>query len=110
MNNKVKLRELEVRNYSLHGSVEFHKALSHQTSLEWLKLTADVDDAVRSDSENLVTAICALTNLKYLNLVSVSEDFIDVDIIKLAGSLSNLEELWVGTITCSYIHTVLVRD
>lgn len=99
MNNDIKLRELEVNKYTLVGNTDFHKAISHQTSLESLKLKADPEDSFRDDIDALVTSISALTKLKYLNLVSTSEFFRTAEVLQLATSLTNLEELWFGRLS-----------
>lgn len=94
VNNDIHLRELDVNDYSVLGNTTFHSAIAHQTSLESLKLKGDPEDAFRDEIDNLVTAIRQLKQLKYLNIVSTSENFGTSDILRLLSSLKNLEELW----------------
>jgi len=94
LRDNIKLRELEIEGYTLASSRDFHGALSHQTSLQSLKLEADPEDAFRDDIDMLVSAICELKNLKYLNLLATSEYFRTPEITLLAANLRNLEELW----------------
>ena len=47
LTNAVRLRKLHVAGYTLNRSQEFHKALTRQTSLEWLQLKADPEGAFR---------------------------------------------------------------
>lgn len=98
MNNDVKLTGLEVNNYTLVGNAEFHKALTHQTSLESVKLKADPEDCTREDIETLITSIGALTNLKYLNLEATSDPFLMSDITQMISTLRKLEEFEFGKV------------
>lgn len=47
LNNNVRLRELQVEGYTLLSNQDFHKALTHQTSLESLTLVADPEGGWR---------------------------------------------------------------
>jgi len=47
LNNNVRLRKLEVTDYPLAGSQDFHKSLTHQTTLESLHLKADAEGGFR---------------------------------------------------------------
>ena len=87
---------LQVVGYSIVGNQDFHRALSHQTTLESLSLKADPEGAFRDDIDVLISSICQLTKLRYLNLVSTSEYFRTSDILKLSSVLTNLEDLSFG--------------
>lgn len=93
LKNNVRLRKLQVIGYTLVGNQDFHKALSHQTSLESLELRADPETAFRDDIDVLVTSVCQLKNLKYLDLLSTSEYFSTNEIFALASNLPLLEEI-----------------
>lgn len=99
VHNSIKLRDLEVEGYSLANNAAFHRAISHQTSLESLKLKADPEDSFRDDIDTLVSSLCLLKNLKILNLVSTSDYFRTAEINQLASNLFNLEEFWFGKST-----------
>jgi hypothetical protein len=96
LHNNIRLRKLQVVNYPLLGNQDFHKALSHQTSLESLELRADPEGGFRDDIEVLISSISQLTKLRYLNLVSTSDYFHTSEILSLSFVLVNLEELWFG--------------
>lgn len=96
LQNNIRLRTLVLDAYPLVGNQDFHKALSHQTTLESLELRADPDSAFRDDINILVSSISKLHNLKYLNLLSTSDYFRNSEILTLASHLTNLEELWFG--------------
>ncbi len=96
LRNNIRLRKLQVVEYTLLGNQDFHKALSHQVTLESLELRADPEDAFRDDIDTLISAISKLTKLKYLNLVSTSDYFRTSEILSLSKVLVNLEELWFG--------------
>jgi hypothetical protein len=96
LRNNIRLRALHVDGYSLLGNQDFHRALSHQTSLESLYLKADPEGAFRDDIDVLISSISSLTKLRHLNLFSTSEYFRTSEILKLSAVLTNLEELWFG--------------
>jgi hypothetical protein len=96
LRNNIRLRALHVDGYSLLGNQDFHRALSHQTSLESLYLKADPEGAFRDDIDVLISSISSLTKLRYLNLFSTSDYFRTSEILKLSAVLTNLEELWFG--------------
>lgn len=91
LKNNIRLRKLQVVGYTLAGAQEFHRALSHQTSLESLELRADPETAFRDDIDILVSSVCQLTNLKYLDLLSTSDYFSTSEILTLASHLRQLE-------------------
>jgi hypothetical protein len=96
LKNNIRLRKLQVVGYPLLGNQDFHKALSHQNSLESLELRADPEGAFRDDIDILVSSISHLNELKYLNLVATSDYFHTSEILNLSSVLLNLEELWFG--------------
>lgn len=95
LKNDIRLKKLQVVGYPIIGNQDFHRALSHQTSLESLELRADTDPetAFRDDIDVLVSSVSALTNLKYLDLVGTSDFFSTSEILKLTLHLPLLEEL-----------------
>jgi hypothetical protein len=96
LRNNIRLRKLQVVGYPLLGNQDFHKALSHQTTLESLELRAEPEGAFRDDIDALISSISQLTKLKYLNLVQTSDYFRTSEILSLSSVLVNLEELWFG--------------
>jgi hypothetical protein len=93
LSNNIRLTKLEVVGYPMVGNNKFHKALSHQTTLESLELRAEPEGAFRDDIDGLIFSISSLTKLKYLNLLSTSEYFRTQNILDLVSQLHNLEEL-----------------
>jgi hypothetical protein len=90
--NNIRLRSLEVHGYILDHNQDFHRALSHQTSLETLDLKADPEGSSRVDIDCLVDSICCLKNLKELRLAPDTADYFQTGaIVKLASHLLNLE-------------------
>jgi hypothetical protein len=97
LRNNIRLRKLQVVGYPLPGNQDFHKALSHQTSLESLELRADdAESGFRDDIDVLISSISQLTKLRYLNLVSTSDYFRTSEILKLSSVLTHLEDLSFG--------------
>ena len=92
LRNNIRLRKLHVSGYALVGHQDFHKAISHQTILESLELRADPEGAFRDDIDTLVSSVCQLTKLTYLNLFSTSDYFRTSEIKQLASKLPNLED------------------
>lgn len=91
LNHNTRLRTLEVVGYAMTGNQDFHKALSHQTTLESLVLTADPEGAFRDEIDTLVSSVCLLTKLTDLNLVKTSDYFKTPEIRRIATSLKGLE-------------------
>lgn len=96
LSNNIRLSKLEIVGYPMVGNNKFHKALSHQTTLESLELRADPEGSFRDDIEDLIVSISGLSKLKYLNLLSTSDYFRTQEILALVSRLSNLEEIWFG--------------
>ncbi|RFU26896.1 hypothetical protein B7463_g9458, partial [Scytalidium lignicola] len=94
--DNIHLKSLEVVRYPFTNNQNFHKAISHQTALESLELRADVVDAFADDISTLVTAICKLTKLRYLDILQTSEFFSTGEIRHLAFHLRQLEEFSFG--------------
>ncbi|EPE34620.1 RNI-like protein [Glarea lozoyensis ATCC 20868] len=90
--NNIRLHSLEIHGYTLFGNQDFHRAISHQTSLEVLNLRANPEDSSRDDIECLVDSICCLQKLKELRLAPDTADYFQTGAIaKLASHLPNLE-------------------
>ncbi|KAE8447387.1 hypothetical protein EG329_010801 [Mollisiaceae sp. DMI_Dod_QoI] len=94
LSNNIRLQKLQVVGYPMVGNRDFHKAISHQTTLESLELRADPEGGFRDDIDDLVSSISRLSKLKYLNLLSTSDYFRTQETLTLASQLYNLEELW----------------
>ncbi|KAI9052243.1 hypothetical protein LZ554_003600 [Drepanopeziza brunnea f. sp. 'monogermtubi'] len=94
LKNNIRLKKLKVVDYPLAGNQDFHRALSHQTSLESLELRADPETAFRDDIDILVSSVSALKSLKYLDLLSTSDYFSTTEILALAAHLPLLEEIF----------------
>jgi hypothetical protein len=92
LRNNIRLRKLHVSGYALVSHQDFHKAISHQTALESLELRADPEGASRDDIDSLVSSVCQLTKLTYLNLFSTSDYFQTSEIQQLVSKLPNLED------------------
>ncbi|KAH8683365.1 hypothetical protein BGZ60DRAFT_368488 [Tricladium varicosporioides] len=93
--NGVHLRHLKVHDYPMVGNQDFHRALSHQTTLEELDLKADPEGDFRDDIDTLIESISRLPKLKDLRLLGTSDYFRSSDIIKLAY-IGTLEKLCFG--------------
>lgn len=92
--NNIRLRKLAVSGYLIAENQDFHRAISHQTSLEHLDLKADPEGGFRDDVEMLIYSISKLSKLRSLNLLNdTSIDFRTHDIQTLTAPLKNLEEL-----------------
>jgi hypothetical protein len=91
LNNDTRLRKLKVTGYSLTGSQDFHKALSHQTTLQSLTLTAEAEGSFRDDIDTLVSSVCQLKALTHLDLCDASDYFRNPEISRIATSLKRLE-------------------
>lgn len=96
MANDLHLRSIAVKDYDLLNNQAFHKALSHQTSLEKLNLKAEADGAFGDDIDILIDSICQLKNLKELKLVNTSDYFASHHITRIASHLPNLETFIFG--------------
>jgi len=92
--NNIKLRKLAVSGYLIADNQDFHRSLSHQTTLEHLDLKADPEGGFRDDIDILIYSVSKLSKLKSLNLLNdTSIDFRTHDIQSLTAPLKNLEEL-----------------
>lgn len=96
LKNNIRLQTLQVASYLVVGNQDFHRALSHQTSLESLSLKADAEGAFRDDIDVLISSISQLTKLRYLNLINTSDYFRTSEILSLASVLTNLEDFSFG--------------
>ena len=93
--HQIKLSKLEVENYSMAESKEFHLALAHQPSLKSLSLRGEASEN-SADTLALVDALSKLGNLTELRLRDISDYFLNEHIICLAHSLKNLEHFWTS--------------
>jgi hypothetical protein len=94
--NSIHLRKLELENYTMLESREFHQALALQPSLQVVKLQGDSEGVYRDDIDALVDSLTKLTKLRDLELREVSDYFHNEQVIELARHLVNLEELVIG--------------
>lgn len=92
LRNNIRLRSLEVTRYPMLTGSDFHRAISHQTSLESLILRADYHDIIsREHTDRLVSSICKLAGLKELDICETSDYFESSEIMQLASCLPKLE-------------------
>lgn len=82
--------------YSVKDNREFHKALSHQKTLQTLCLRGDAEEVVRDDIDAIIDSVCQLSNLKKLELRGVADYFSDAELIRTLTPLSELEEVYIG--------------
>jgi len=92
LRNNIRLKKLELYDYSLLSSQDLHQAISLQTTLESLILRADPEGAFGDDIDILVSSVTQLTNLKELDIVDTSDYFSTPNIKQIALSLRNLEK------------------
>lgn len=90
LEEKIALESLHLDHYTLANNQDFHRALTHQKSLESLELRADAEESFRDDIDTLITSLCSLTNLKDLNILDISDYFRDAQVQQLALSLSKV--------------------
>lgn len=93
LEEKIKLEKLELLNYAVVGNRDFHLSLMQQTSLQSLYLRGDATGAFRDDNDTLVSSICKLTNLTYLNVIDTSDFFENHEIQLLATHLPKVKEI-----------------
>jgi hypothetical protein len=91
LEHTIKLDSLHLAKYTLAGNQDFHRALAHQTSLTSLHLKGEHEDSFRDDIDTLVTSLGKLKNLKYLNILDISDYFSTSEIQQLALSLPKVE-------------------
>lgn len=94
LQDDVKLSNLSVDLYAAHAGAEFHRALAHHTSLQWLHLAADSDGMTRDDVDTIIENLVQLKQLKQVKLIGVSDFFNDEHIITLARNLPHLEDVY----------------
>jgi len=96
LENKIKLRRLNIDSYVLKDSRVFHRSLVHQkASLSALSLMGDTDEMGYDDIEILVDSLRQLTELRTLQLL-VQEVFRDDHIISIISNLTKLEDLCIS--------------
>ena len=103
----IKLIHLTLDGYVMSQSKEFHQALANQTSLLHLFLNGEGVEVGDPDNEALIESLCALENLRELQLRDVSDGFLNHHILRLTQSLPKLrrfgttgygvdDEIWTG--------------
>ena len=90
LENEIKLESLLLVKYTLRSNQDFHRALVHQINLESLYLKADAEDFFRDDIDTLVASLSKLKNLKYLNILDISDYFRATEIQLIAMNLSKV--------------------
>lgn len=91
LENDIALTKLELDNYVMSESKEFHQALANQSSLEDLRLSGEGVDPGDPDNDLLVEALSKLDNLTHLHLKEVSDGFLNHHITRLARDLPRLK-------------------
>ncbi|ORY10412.1 hypothetical protein BCR34DRAFT_350596 [Clohesyomyces aquaticus] len=96
LEDKIKLRKLEIDSYLLKEHQLFHQALVNQrASLRFLSLSGDADGMFRDDVDILVDSLKQLAGLRVLKLLDFHEIFSDDHLIFIIDSLSLLEDIYV---------------
>lgn len=90
LEHSIKLNSLSLETYNLSGNQEFHRALAQHTSLTSVELRGDAEDSFRDDIDTLVECLCKLKNLKYLDILGISDFFKTSEIQLLAMHLSKV--------------------
>jgi hypothetical protein len=90
LEHAIKLDSLTLEGYMLAGNQDFHRALAHQTSLTSLELRGDAEEFFRDDIDTLLNCLCQLSNLKYLNILDISDYLKTSEIQFLALHLSKV--------------------
>lgn len=95
LEHNIQLTHLELEGYVMSQSKEFHHALVHQPSLQFLRLKGE-SSLSSSDADVLVESLSKLENLTDLRLHDISDYFMDEHIRTLAKSLHKLE-IWASS-------------
>ena len=90
LESSIHLTKLALEGYLMPESRDFHRALSHQTSLQDLWLKGESSDNPE-DVDLLVESLSKLENLTDMRLQEVSDYFRDEHFCTLAKSLQRLE-------------------
>ena len=96
LESNIRLTSLTLDRYVMNQSTEFHQALASHVSLQRLFLSGEGVDVGDPNNEILVESLCALENLKELQLRDVSDGFMNHHIVRLAQSLLKLKRLGIG--------------
>jgi hypothetical protein len=103
LEHAIRLNSLTLKGYSLANNQDFHRALSHQTSLVSLELKGDAEESFRDDIDTFLDCVCRLSNLKYLNILDISDYFNTHEIQLLAMRLSKVQSARVRFVKyCKY--------
>lgn len=92
----IRLEQLKLDSYLVKDQTAFHVALTNQLSLTSLHLQGNSDGIFHDDRTIFIDSLCQLKQLRDLKLVFRSDEvdlLTDVEISKLAETLTNLEEL-----------------
>jgi hypothetical protein len=101
LKDDIHLNAVTVSGYTLVNNQDFHQSLAHQTTLESLELRADAEESARDDIDILVSSLCSLKGLRYLNILDTSDYFQTLQIQQLALSLP--------MVRASYLHLLCLR-
>ena len=91
LENDIRLINLELGNYVMSESKDFHQALAHQPSIQDLRLSGEGVEPGDADNDILVEALSKLENLEHLHLKEVSDGFLNHHVMRLARDLSKLK-------------------
>jgi hypothetical protein len=88
LKDEIRLNSVTLTGYSLANNQEFHRSLANQTELESLELRAVAEEEnTGDDMDALVSALCLLKELRYLNILDTSDNFQSLQVQLLAVSL-----------------------
>jgi hypothetical protein len=97
LDQNIHLQQLEVVNYAVKDQNDFHKALTHQPTLQRLILESEMID-FRDGLDILTHSLCQLPELQTLRLITLSANISETHIAAIAEKLSLLEDLYIGGI------------
>jgi hypothetical protein len=96
LEDRIRLRRIEIDNYLPKENQLFHQALANQRStLRFLSLNGDTDGMGRDDIDVLVDSLRQLTELRVLRLVLVQEILHDDHLVIVLDAHNALEELYI---------------
>ncbi|KAF1836250.1 hypothetical protein BDW02DRAFT_546665 [Decorospora gaudefroyi] len=96
LEEKIRLRSLEIDSYTLKDHKAFHQALvHHKSSLRILFLSGDTDGMFRDDLDILVDSLKQLRQLRDLHLI-LPEVLRDEHLVTIVAELTLLEDLYVS--------------
>ncbi|KAF2729046.1 hypothetical protein EJ04DRAFT_503076 [Polyplosphaeria fusca] len=96
LEDRVKLRKIEIDNYLPKDNQLFHQALVNQRStLRFLSLSGDTEGMTRDDVDILVDTLRQLAELRVLKLLLVQEILHDDHLVVILSGHKSLEELYI---------------